>query len=83
MTGTFSFLRDVKMIQGCPVGLSDVSTVEATYESHVIFVGNLKLDHVLFVPKLDWNLISVPQLLDSANCIVQFTKRLCVSLFII
>lgn len=38
----------------------------------------LKLSNVLYVPKLSCNLISVTQLIDETNCVVQFSNSLCV-----
>ena len=76
--GTFSHLCEPRRINGCQVGLLDGSTTDATHEGDVILPKNLKITNVLFMPNLDCNLIYVPQLLDSANCIVQFSKTLCV-----
>ncbi|KAL6333340.1 hypothetical protein AAG906_028525 [Vitis piasezkii] len=46
-------------------------------EGTVILGEKLKLRHVLFVPKLKCNLISMSQLLDDSNLIVQFTNKIC------
>ena len=78
VTGKFSQLCTAQKIPGCPVGLQDGCSAEATNEGDVILLRNLKLHNILFVHNLDCNLISITQLLDSANCIVQFTKTLCV-----
>ena len=39
--------------------------------------GGLKLINVLYVPRLNCNLISVSQLIDDTNCIVQITNSMC------
>jgi len=43
----------------------------------VILEGGLILTNVLYVPKLKCNLISVPQITDEGNCVIQFTDKLC------
>ena len=40
--------------------------------------GGLKLTNVLYMPKLNCNLISVSQMMDELKCVVQFTDKLCV-----
>lgn len=60
------------------MGLPDDSSAEAIHEGDAILIGNLTLHNVLFASNLDCNLIFIPQLLDFANCVVQFTKTLCV-----
>ncbi|KAJ8626780.1 hypothetical protein MRB53_020087 [Persea americana] len=78
MTGTFSNLHDVKEITPCPVGLPDGRSTAATKEGSMFLAGNLCLKHVLYVLGLTCNLISVSQLTDHYNCLVQFTNNLCV-----
>ena len=43
----------------------------------MLYVG-LKLTNVLYVPKLNYNLISVSQMMDELKCVIQFTDKLCV-----
>ena len=43
----------------------------------MILEGGLILTNVLYVPKLKCNLISVPQITDEGNCVIQFTDKLC------
>jgi len=78
VTGNLSCLINVKKITNIPVGLPDGKDATATKEGSVILDGGLQLDNVLFVPQLNCNLISVSQLIDASNCIVQFTNALCV-----
>jgi hypothetical protein len=78
MTGNLKLLQDLKDVQGCPVGLPDGQKVLATKEGTTTLDGGLKLSNVLYVPKLNCSLISVTQLIDETNCIMQFTNSLCV-----
>ncbi|KAK2405521.1 putative mitochondrial protein [Trifolium repens] len=78
MTGSVMSMHDLHNIQSCPVGLPDGQHTTATKEGTVILDGGLKLTNVLYVPKLNCNLISVPQLIDESDCIFQFTNKLCV-----
>lgn len=78
VTGNLNCLINVKKITNCPVGLPDGKDATATKEGSVILDGGLRLDNVLFVPQLTCNLISVTQLIDDSNCIIQITNALCV-----
>ncbi|MCI02916.1 hypothetical protein A2U01_0023950, partial [Trifolium medium] len=78
LTGNLNEMCEVRDIVACPVGLPDGKRTNATKEGTVLLEGGLKLTNVLFVPKLSCSLISVSQLSDESNCIVQFTKKLCV-----
>lgn len=53
-------------------------TTYSCYKRGSVKLSELKLENVLFVPSLKCNLISVSQLIDQVDCIVQFTKKLCV-----
>ncbi|KAK9030010.1 hypothetical protein V6N11_031448 [Hibiscus sabdariffa] len=44
----------------------------------MVFDNKLTLNHVLYVPSLMCNLISLSQLLDETNCVAQFTDKFCV-----
>ncbi|KAH0639303.1 hypothetical protein KY290_036572 [Solanum tuberosum] len=59
-------------------GLPDGQHTIATKDGSVKLSKNLKLGNVLFVPRLKCNLIYVSQLIDEVDCIVQFTKKLCI-----
>lgn len=78
VTGNLNCLNHVKKITNIPVGLPDGKDATATKEGSAILDGGLRLDHVLFVPQLTCNLISVTQLIHDSNCIVQFINTLCV-----
>ena len=72
-----SWLFDIHNVS-CPVGLPNGKSVTATKEGSIYFSKNLILKHVLFVPELCCNLISVSQLIDDLQCTVQFTSSTCV-----
>lgn len=76
VTGTLAAMTNVKTIKMCPVGLPDCEVNEATCEGSVVLDGGLRLDHVLYVPQLNCNLISVLKLIDDSDCIVQCPKTL-------
>ncbi|XP_062082944.1 uncharacterized protein LOC133789197 [Humulus lupulus] len=61
----------------CPVDLPDGQTAVATKEGVVRLTDSIILHNVLFVPKLQCNLISVFQLNDDLHCLVQFNSNLC------
>ena len=77
MIGTYECLNDLRDIMPCPVGLPNGAETKALKEGTVTLGEKLKLRHVLFVPKLKCNLISVSQLLDDSNLVVQFTNKIC------
>lgn len=74
VTGDESCLKNIRPILGCPVGLPDRTHVMATMEGQVFLSGGLILNHVLYVPSLLCNLISVSHLIDDSHCIIQFTN---------
>ncbi|KAK9045783.1 hypothetical protein V6N11_051691 [Hibiscus sabdariffa] len=63
---------------GCPVGLPNGNQIAATKEGIMVFDNKLTLNHVLYVPSLMCNLISLSQLLDETKCGAQFTDNFCV-----
>ena len=74
--GNKSWLFDVHFIS-CPVGLPNGETVCATLERSVRLSGTITLIHVLYVPNLSCNLLSVSQLNDNLQTIVQFNSFMC------
>ncbi|CAH9128802.1 unnamed protein product [Cuscuta epithymum] len=68
--GNLTLLCQIKNIESCTVGLPDGQTVMANKAGRVIISDNLISEHVLFVPNLNCNLISV--------LFVQFTHNVCV-----
>jgi hypothetical protein len=78
MTGRLDCLSDMKNIAHCQVGLPNGNHIAAVKEGTLVLSEKLKLTQVLYVPNLQCNLISVSQLIDESNCIVQFTNRFCI-----
>ena len=77
VTGTESCLTDTHHISQCSVGLPNGAHAIATKADRVLLTDGLILEHVLFVPQLHCNLISVSQLIDDSKCHLQFTDSLC------
>ncbi|XP_021716606.1 uncharacterized protein LOC110684457 [Chenopodium quinoa] len=77
VTGNDNFLQDAHSIISCPVGLPDGAKAMATKEGRVVLADGITLEHILFVPQLNCNLISVSKLIDDSNCFVRFTNSLC------
>ncbi|XP_074271828.1 uncharacterized protein LOC141595761 [Silene latifolia] len=78
VTGTLTYLHDIQHITSSPVSLPNGVTTNASHRGRVILDGGLVLTDVLYVPGLTCNLISVLQLLDALDCIIQCTKFFCV-----
>ena len=75
MTGKLEYLTDVKNVLECLVGFPDGMQNFDTKEGTMVLSDTLKLSSVLYVPSLKCNLISVSQLIDELNCMVQFTDK--------
>lgn len=78
VTGDITSFRNTIDIPDCPVRLPNGQKVIATKEGVVKLDDVMILRNVLFVPKLNCNLISVSQLVRESNCILQFTHSMCV-----
>jgi hypothetical protein len=78
MTGNVRIMQKTKNVQGCPVGLPNGEQAVATHEGIVILEKGLQLSNVLYVPGLNCNLISVSQLIDDMDCVLQFTNSVCI-----
>ena len=59
MTGDLSWLFDTIALFECPVGLPNGESVVATQSGSVRLSNNITLQNVLYVPKLNCNLLSV------------------------
>ena len=70
MTGTYECLNDLHDIMSCSVGLPNGVETKALKKGTMTLGEKLKLQHVLFMPKLKCNLIYVLQLLDDSNLVV-------------
>ena len=77
MTGNLNHMDELRDIQSCPIGLPNGQTITIKEGSMVLDEG-LKLTNVLYVPKLNCNLISISQIMYELKCVVQFTDKLCV-----
>lgn len=77
MTGTISFLSNIRTIPPCLVGLPNGARTIAVQCGDVRLTSMLLITNVLYVPSLTCNLISVSQLLRCNNCIVTFTNSTC------
>ncbi|GKB60520.1 retrovirus-related pol polyprotein from transposon TNT 1-94, partial [Tanacetum coccineum] len=87
LPGSHSFSQTMKCHAGIgfvipkdmvAVELPDGNIAMAKKEGDVCFDNGFVLRNVLYVPGLTCNLLSVPQLLDEGNCIVQFAPNICV-----
>lgn len=78
MTGDLSCLKNLIDIGACHVGMPNGAQTITAKEGTTCLGAAMKLEHVLFVPKLNFNMLSVSQLLGDTNYIVQFTKKFCV-----
>ncbi|XP_075491104.1 uncharacterized protein LOC142529454 [Primulina tabacum] len=78
MTGRLESMSYVERVPACPVGLLDGKETIAEKSGTVVFNEYLKLKNVLYVPNLKCSLISVSQLNEELNCVVQFNDKICV-----
>ena len=78
MTSSLDFLHNVCVLESILVELPNGSVIMATKRGTVCLSQNLKLNHVLYVPGLNCNLISIAQLIEENWYDMTFTKELCV-----
>ncbi|XP_010242510.1 PREDICTED: uncharacterized protein LOC104586844 [Nelumbo nucifera] len=78
MTGNLNVLVNTYDVAPCPIRLPNGAHTEAVKEGIVELGKNFKLLHILYIPKLNCNLLSVGWLLRDIDCIVTFTNKLCV-----
>ena len=72
VTGDITWLFTVHDIADRPVGLPNGIIVIANKEGSVHLFSTIILTHVLYVPQLYCNLLSISQLYDGLHCIVQY-----------
>jgi hypothetical protein len=77
MIGNVRFMRKIRSMQGCPMGLPNGEQAVATHEGIVILERG-QLSNVVYVPELNYNLIFVSQLIDDMDCVLQFTNSMCI-----
>lgn len=78
MTGSSNFLNDLTSILSCNVGLPNGTNTTATKKGTVVFDADFSLKNVLLVPVLRCNLISVSQLIEDSDCVMQIANIGCV-----
>ncbi|KAL2897790.1 Retrovirus-related Pol polyprotein from transposon RE1 [Bienertia sinuspersici] len=77
VTGNYSCLFNVICISEWTDGLPDGRHVSITLSGCVRLSSTIILSHVVYVPSLSCNLISVSRLIDDGACLVRFTNTLC------
>ncbi|KAK3037852.1 hypothetical protein RJ639_031893 [Escallonia herrerae] len=78
MMGNLNFFSSIWDIPPSPVGLPDGLQTNAIKAGSVSLADGITLRHVLYVPNLAVNLISVSCLATDANCFVAFSNDICV-----
>ncbi|KAK2979460.1 hypothetical protein RJ640_026358 [Escallonia rubra] len=78
MTGNLNFFSSIWVIPPSPVGLPDDLQTNAIKAGSVSLADGITLRHVLYVPRLAVNLISVSCLATNTNCFVAFSHDICV-----
>ena len=68
-------LCDIHDVESMLVELPNGSMTMATKRGLIVLNLKLRLNHVLYVPRLNCNLISVVQLIDENFCDVPFIKK--------
>ena len=77
VTGNLNLLKKPRDIIACSVGLPDCDQVASTKCGSACLTQNLELENVLYVPKLNCNLIFVSHLIDDLDCSLLITKNWC------
>ncbi|KAK2986445.1 hypothetical protein RJ640_011883 [Escallonia rubra] len=78
MTGNLNFFSSIWDIPPSPVGLPDGLQTNAIKAGSVSLADSITIRHVLYVPNLAVNLISVSCLATDVNCFVAFSHDICV-----
>ncbi|KAL0427097.1 UNVERIFIED_CONTAM: hypothetical protein Slati_2884500 [Sesamum latifolium] len=78
MIGNKHLLMDLVDILPSPIGLPNRTCTNAVKKGSVILGDKLRLDHVLYVPQLSCNLISLASIINDLHCFVTLTDKLCV-----
>ncbi|KAI5324577.1 hypothetical protein L3X38_033650 [Prunus dulcis] len=77
MTSSFTGLHSTKPSSQTHITSANGTTSQVMGEGSLSLTSSLSLDHVLVVPSLDYDLLSVPQIIDSLNCTVCFWPLYC------
>lgn len=78
MTGNMDFLSSIRDVSPSPVGLPNGLQTNAIKADNVQVALGIVLRHVLNVPHLTVNLISVSRLATDADCCLVFFHDICV-----
>lgn len=78
MTGRQELLAGLHSIFPYIIGLPNGSETTGTQEGFAHLNPNFKIHHVLYIPKLKCNLISVSQLVKEHKCMVTIIDEICV-----
>ena len=74
--GILGLLCDIQNLEPIPIESPNETETMATKSASVFLNPMLKLHHVLFVPGLNCNLISMAQLIEEHFFDITFTKKL-------
>lgn len=78
MTGDITQLENYKSCSaGTMVRIADGSSSAVAGIGSVFISDDIRLDSVLFVPKLDFNLLSISKFTKDMNCIAKLTENTC------
>ena len=77
MTSDANILHSLKTANQTFITSANGSISPVTGEGSLSLTSSLNLDHVLVVPSLDYDLLSVSQIIDSLNCSVSFLPLYC------
>ena len=78
MVGDISVMSNLKKITPVVVALPNGAYTIAQEQGSVTLDTGIKLNNVLFVPKLNCNLVSISKLCKELNCAVTFFDDCCV-----
>ncbi|KAK4425256.1 hypothetical protein Salat_1719500 [Sesamum alatum] len=78
MTGNKHLLVNLVDILPTPIGLPNGTCTNAVKKGSVILGDKLRLNHVLYVPQLSCNLISLASLINDLHYLVTLTDKVCV-----
>jgi hypothetical protein len=77
MTSSFIGVHSVTPLSQIHIVSANGTTSRVIGEGSLSLTSSLNLDHVLVVPSLDYDLLPVPQIIDSLNCTMCFWPLYC------
>ena len=60
------------------VRIVDVTLSKVVGKGSIVISEDMTLNLVLYVPKLDCNLLSISKLTNNLNCVIKFSPNVCV-----